>query len=104
PTVPVEQRTAVRVRVLNAGGPAGSASFTTGILGGEGFDPEGPGDGVVGVDQHTVVFAPGQEIAAATVNQFVNAAPEFVIEANPDDPNWAEFGSNLDVLVLVGPQ
>lgn len=104
PSIPLEERAGVRVRVVNAGGPAGAATFVTGVLEGAGFDPVSPGDGVTNVDRDIVLFAPGQDLAALTVNESVGAAPEFVVEANPEDSNWAEFGSELDVLVLVGPR
>lgn len=103
PPTPVEQREGVRVRVVNAGGVVGAATFATGVLEGAGFAPVNPGDGVVDVAQNTVLFAPGQNAAAAAVNESINAAPEFVREATPDDPNWVEFGSEVDVLVVIGP-
>ena len=103
PPLPVEARNGVRVKVVNSGGVAGAATFVTGVLEGAGFAPTNPNDGVANVAQTTVLFAPGQNAAAAAVNESINAAPEFVTEANPEDPNWAEFGTDLDVLVVVGP-
>jgi hypothetical protein len=101
--IPIEDRASVRVRVLNGGGPEGAATFTSGVLEGEGFSPEGPSDSAAGVAQNTIIFRPGQGSAAATVNESINAAAEFVVEASPDNPNWNEFGADIDVLVVIGP-
>ena len=103
PTLAPEDREAVRVRVVNAGGVVGAATFATGILEGEGFVPENPGDGVENAEANTIFYAPGQELAAAAVNESINAQDDRVIEAD-DDRNWEEFGSELDVLVVLGPE
>jgi hypothetical protein len=99
---PEVEVSAVRVRVLNAGGIPGVARFVTGVLDGEGFEPDNFGDGVASVEQTTVLYAPGSASAAAAVNEFLSVDEGFVTE-NLDDPNWVEFGNDLDVLVLLGP-
>jgi hypothetical protein len=103
PTLPPDEREAVRVRVVNGGGPEGGARFVTGVLEGAGFVPDGPGDAVIATDETTVLYAPGQELAASVVGDVVEAAADRVLVA-PEDDNWVEFGSDLDVLVVIGPQ
>ncbi len=53
--------------------------------------------------QPRVLFAPGRELEAATVNDVVKARPENVVLASTGDPNWAEFGDGVAVLVVLGP-
>ncbi|MGA9275671.1 LytR C-terminal domain-containing protein, partial [Ilumatobacter sp.] len=102
PELPVEAREGVRVRVVNGGAAAGGAQFVTEVLEGEGFAPAGPADAVTQVPQTTVFFAPGQEISASTIGRMIAAGGDFII-AGTDDANWNEFGSELDVLVVLGP-
>ena len=73
------------------------------MLRGAGFAPAGPADTEMTVAATTVLFAPGRELEAATVNDVVRARPENVVVASPGDPNWAEFGDGLAVLVVLGP-
>ena len=68
-----------------------------------GFAPAGPADARVLVDATRVLFAPGRELEAATVNEVIRARPENVVLASIGDRNWAEFGGNLAVLVVLGP-
>ena len=68
-----------------------------------GFAPAGPADAPQLVETTRVVFAPGRDVDAATVNEVIGAPPENVVPAGIDDPNWAEFGSDLAVLVVLGP-
>ena len=72
-------------------------------LRGAGFAPAGPADAVRLVPVTRIVFAPGHELDAATVNDVVRARPENVVQAAVDDPNWTEFGDGLSVLVVLGP-
>ncbi len=101
--IPPEQRGGIAVRVLNGGAAAGAATSMSGVLRGAGFAPAGPADTQVTVAATTVLFAPGRELEAATVNDVVKARPENVVMASPGDPNWAEFGDGLAVLVVLGP-
>ena len=73
------------------------------MLRGAGFAPAGPADTQATVAATTVLFAPGRELEAATVNDVVRARPENVVVASPGDPNWAEFGDGVAVLVVLGP-
>ncbi len=50
-----------------------------------------------------MLHAPGQELAASVVGDVVEASADRILLA-PDDDNWVEFGSGLDVLVVIGPQ
>lgn len=104
PILDVEQRQGVRAQVINGGGAAGAATFVTGVLEGEGFVRIGPDDAATLVEQTVVLYAPGQEVAGATVGQVLEVPADRVVEAPPDDPNWAAFASELDVLVVLGPE
>ena len=101
--VPVAQRAGIALRVLNAGAAAGAATETSAILRGVGFAPVGPADARVRVDATRVLFAPGRDVEAATVNEFIRARPDNVVAATADDPNWTAFGGGLSVLVVLGP-
>jgi hypothetical protein len=103
PTVPEDERAAIAVRVLNAGVEAGAASFVTGVLRQSGFEPLDPRDAPTEVDATTVLFAPGREAEAATVNSVIDADPDNVMPTPDGDASWEEFGDELDVLVLLGP-
>ena len=101
--IPAEQRGAIAVRVLNGGAPARAAINMSEALRGAGFAPGRAGDAAEAVDATRVIFAPGREAEAATVNSVVTATPENVVPASDDDPNWAAFGGELAVLVVLGP-
>jgi hypothetical protein len=103
PTLPEDDRGAIAVRVLNAGVEAGAASFVTGVLRQSGFEPLDPRDAPTEVDATTVLFAPGREAEAATVNSVIDADPDNVMPTPDGDASWEEFGGELDVLVLLGP-
>ena len=51
-----------------------------------------------------MLYAPGQEAAANSVNETIGAASDAVVPAPPGDPNWTSFGGDLDILVVLGPQ
>jgi hypothetical protein len=93
----------IAVRVLNAGVEEGAATFVTGVLRQSGFAPLDPRDGPENVEATMILYGDGREVEAATVNAVIEAAPDNVIQAPEDDPSWAEFGAELDVLVLLGP-
>ena len=69
----------------------------------QGFAPRPPRDTAVPIDATTILYAPGRAVEAATVNQVFGLDPERVIEAPPDDPNWLQFGTDLHVMVILGP-
>lgn len=93
----------VAVRVLNGGAGPGAATDATELLAAAGFDPRAQGDASSDVAATTVLYAPDRRSDALTVNEVIGAAPENVREASPDDPNWADFGADLHVLVVLGP-
>jgi hypothetical protein len=93
----------VAVRVLNGGAGPGAATDATELLAAAGFDPRAQGDASIDVAVTTVLYAPDRRSDALTVNEVIGAAPENVREATPDDPNWAEYGADLHVLVVLGP-
>ena len=101
--IPPEQRAGIAVRVLNGGAPARAATMMAEVLRGAGFAPAGSADATRLVPATRVLFAPGRELDAATVNDVVRARPENVATANVDDPNWRAFGDGLAVLVVLGP-
>ena len=68
-----------------------------------GFTAEGPADAFPQVAATTILYGPGQQGAATTVNAFVGAFPANVIEGGPADANWVRFASTVDVLVVLGP-
>ena len=102
-TVPEAQRPVVGVQVVNAGVEAGAAAFVTGVLKQSGFEPLEPRDAAAGVDAVTIYYAPGRRAEALTVNSIIEADPDRVTTPPVGDANWSAFGSELDVLVLLGP-
>jgi hypothetical protein len=103
PTTAPVQRQAIVVRVINGGGPPQSATNMTARLREAGFAPARPADARDLVQATRVIFAPGHEAEATAVNEVVQVAPSNVVAATTDDPNWAAFGGDLGVLVVVGP-
>ena len=101
--LPEDARGEVRVLVLNAGAPDGAAGLITGALAEQGFDPADPDNAAAPSDSTRVLYASNQRGAALAVGTIVGADADDVAEANSDDPNWTAFGSDLDVLVVVGP-
>jgi hypothetical protein len=101
--LPAEQREEVAIQVLNGGAPTGAASAVSGELGAARFEPRTPSDAVESVATTTVFFAPGQRRAAVAAADVVGVARDDVRTADPADANWAAFGADLDVLVVLGP-
>ena len=101
--VEVEFRPLIEVQVLNGGAGPGQAGAATATLEDASFAPRSERDAPVFVEATTVLHAPGKQIEARTVNEFIGAAPENVFEVAVDDPNWAEYGGDLDVMVILGP-
>jgi hypothetical protein len=101
--IPPDQRGGLAVRVLNGGARARAATMMSEVLRGAGFAPAGPADAARNVPATRVIFAPGRELEAATVNDVIRARPENVVPGAPDDSNWAAFGDGLAVLVVLGP-
>jgi LytR cell envelope-related transcriptional attenuator len=101
--IPPDQRAGIAVRVLNGGARAHAATMTSDLLRGAGFAPSGSADASRTVPATMVMFAPGRELEAATVNDVIRARPENVVPGAPDDSNWAAFGDGLAVLVVLGP-
>ena len=91
------------MQVLNAGVEEGAAAFVSGVLKQTGFEPLEPRDAAQAVDGTVVMYAPGREAEAATVNAVIETDPANVIVAAAGDPNWAAAGGEIDVLVLLGP-
>jgi hypothetical protein len=100
--LPDEDRDSVVVRVLNGGGDAGADEFVTGVLEIEGFAPDAPGQAVEPVDRTSVLYRPGREAEAMTVNLVIEADRDRV-RCDTADPNWIAYGGLVDVLVIVGP-
>ena len=92
----------IAVQVLNAGQNEGEGQEVTIALRGAGFDLLAPRDAVEAVGWTTIRYAPGQLAAGRAVNEVVGTDPALVLAATSDDPNWQEFGAELDVLVLLG--
>jgi hypothetical protein len=101
--IPPEQRAGIAVRVLNGGARARAATTMSEALRTAGFAPGGSADATRLVAATRVLYAPGRELDAATVNDVVGARPENVVPVPADDPNWAAFGEDLAVLVVLGP-
>jgi hypothetical protein len=101
--VPEDLRSFVELQVVNGGAPPGQASALTAQLRAAGFAPRGPQDAVEFVDATTIYYAPGAELIALSVNSEIGLPPERLAEVPPDEPNWAAFGSGLDVMVILGP-
>ncbi|MFV0309489.1 MAG: LytR C-terminal domain-containing protein [Desertimonas sp.] len=92
----------VRVMVLNGGRPPGAAQTMSEQLAAMGYDVAAPGDSVVTAGWTIVFTRPEAREAALSINEIVGTDPALVIEPAPDDPNWAVYGQNVDVLVLLG--
>ncbi len=101
--IPPEQRAGIAVRVVNGGASAQAGTYVSDVLRSVGFAPAGAADAESNVEATRVIFAPGRDLDAATVNDVVKARPENVVPASADDSNWAEFGEGLAVLVVLGP-
>jgi hypothetical protein len=101
--IPPEQRAGIAVRVLNGGAEADAATYVSDVLRNVGFAPAGAADAESNVEATRVIFAPGRDLDAATVNDVVRARPENVVPAGADDRNWEVFGDGLAVLVVLGP-
>ncbi len=101
--ISAERRAEIRVQVLNAGANNGAAGLATGALAEQGFQPLDPIDAVAESAGTQVLNAPGRRVAALTVGRIVGVGPDQVTRADPQDPNWAAFGADLDVLVVIGP-
>ena len=105
PTIAITDRAGVAVLVINGGAAVGAARAATEQLRQAGFQPRAAVDAVQRVERRALVlYAPGQEAAANSVNETIGAAPDAVVPAPPGDPNWTRFGGDLDVLVVLGPQ
>ena len=105
PTIAITDRAGVAVLVINGGAAVGAARAATEQLRQAGFQPRAAVDAVQGVERRALVlYAPGQEAAANSVNETIGAAPDAVVPAPPGDPNWTRFGGDLDILVVLGPQ
>jgi hypothetical protein len=101
--IPVERRAGIAVQVLNAGAADGAAALTTGALAEQSFDPREPADAVAEAPGTRVLYAQDRRRAALTIGQIAGAERSQVVRAVADDPNWAAYGQDLDVLVIVGP-
>jgi hypothetical protein len=100
--LPPEARAAVQVRVLNGGAPAGSAAGVTDRLRAAGFTAAPPTDTESHVDADVVLFGPRADMAAATVSEVLQVAPDHVVPGGTD-PNWSRYGGQVAVLVVLGP-
>lgn len=98
-----ERRAQIAVQVLNAGAEDGAATLATGALAEQSFQPRDPADAVAASQGTLVLHAENRRRAALTVGRIVGAEPGQVVRATADDPNWAAFGGDLDVLVVIGP-
>jgi hypothetical protein len=101
-TLPEDRRPTIRVQVLNAGVEEGAAAFVSGVLKQTGFEPVDPRDAARAVDGTVVMYAPGREAEAATVNAVIKTDGANVRVAPANDPNWSASGGEIDVLVLLG--
>jgi len=99
--IPAERRPQIAVQVLNAGAQDGAAALATGALAEQSFDPREPADAVAESSGTRVLHAENRRRAAFTVGRVVGA--DQIRRVPADDPNWAEYGADLDVLVIVGP-
>lgn len=98
--ISTERRPTIAVQVLNAGADDGAAGLATGALAEQSFDPREPADAVEESSGTQVLHAENRRRAAFTVGRIVGA--DQIRRAPANDPNWAAFGSDLDVLVILG--
>jgi hypothetical protein len=101
--LPEAERGAIAIQVLNGGAPAGSAAAVSDLLRSASFAPGTPADAVEQVAVTTVLHAPNQRRAALAAADVVGARSADVRAGSGDDPNWAEYSGDLDVLVILGP-
>lgn len=125
---PVPPRDEMLILVVNGSYVNGSAGRMTEALQLAGFDPLPAGDARTKMPETVIWYPPGKQEWAAEVNRVVNALPENVREADPDDENWQWFSLNwqpadpddtgastttespgaeprlLDILVVIGGQ
>lgn len=94
------QPAAVRVQVLNGGGPPGSAGAATELLVGATFNAVDADDAAQDVAASIVYAAPGYEADAGVIAATLGIAGE--IEPMPSPPP-APAPADLNVLVVVGP-
>ena len=97
------RRAQIAVQVLNAGAADGAAGLATGALAEQSFEPREPADAVAESTGTVVLHADNRRRAGVTVARIVGVEPGQVVRATADDPNWAAFGGDLDVLVVIGP-
>jgi len=101
--VPDELRGFVEIQVVNGGALPNQATALTAQLTTAGFAPRRPQDAVENVEATTIYFAPGAELIALSVNSEIGLPLERLLEVPPDEPNWEAFGTDLDVMVILGP-
>ena len=90
------------VRVVNAGGPGGSAGRMVDLLRFAGWQPDPPADAAAPSLDSVVLVANGEEPAGRTVAMLAGL-PSVPVLAGDGDARWLENGrSGLDVLVVVG--
>ena len=91
--------------VINGGAAVGAARAATEQLRQAGFQPRVAVDAVQRVERRALVlYTPGQEAAANSVNETIGAAPDALVPVPSGDLNWTRLGGDLDVLVVLGPQ
>lgn len=98
-----DERASVALHVVNGGGQTGAAGTATAALAEQSFQPREAADAVATVETSTVLYRDGQDRAARTVADVLQLSPDEARVATEDDPNWAAFGADLDVLVVLGP-
>lgn len=99
------ERASIAVQVVNGSGVDGAAAFVSDVLRLSAFEPADPADAVepITTPQGAILFATGEDEAAGAVATALDYGPEQVLAAPADDPNWIQFGGELQVLVIVGP-
>jgi hypothetical protein len=96
-------RSGVAVQVVNGGGATGAAGAATTRLEEQSFEPRDSANAAAAVNRTEILHRDGQEIAARAVASALDSSDAELRVPAADDPNWAAFGNDLDVLVVLGP-
>jgi hypothetical protein len=102
-TLPQELNGFIALQVVNGGALPGQATEVSAQLSAVGFAPRPPVDAVEFVGPTTIYYAPGERPAATAVNSAIGVPPERLLEAPPDERNWVQYGTDLNVMVILGP-
>ena len=89
--------------MVNGGAESGTAAESAATLTDASFSLLDPADAVAVRDSTVVLHGESRRLAGRTVAEVLGVEESAVALGTPDDPNWAAFGGDVDVLVVLGP-